>query len=434
MDRVPPYSDELERAVLGALLVDGDIVHSVKGLLAPEDFYSEQNRRVFSSMLSICDSNWQIDVQTVGEHLRRNGELEGVGGLTYLGELMSGSVTSVNTLSHAKQVKALAAQRGLLYAAQEIAARAYQAQENVNEFLGESMTTIINAASANTGNDPIHVGHQIIKVSETAMSGAATIMREPTGIIEIDNKIHGLPKKKLTVVGGRPSMGKSTIVLNAAWNIAARGPVLVFTLEDDIQSQQSRLVSKECGVPYFDMDSGGIPYDKHAAITLATARVAKSNIWFEENRLTADEICQKAIAFRGIRGGCRLCVIDHLGYVSLSKDERRMSKYECTSAHVRRFAFLAKELKCPVLLCVQLNRQVETRPDKRPGLSDLRDSGTIEEDARQVIMLYRPSVYDETASKHEMEVRVVKNSQGPTGIISLNCDITCCRIGGGREY
>jgi len=187
-------------------------------------------------------------------------------------------------------------------------------------------------------------------------------------------------------------------------------------------------------VPYFDLDGGGVQQELHGAITLATAGASQAKIWFEERRLTADEICQKAIAFRGIHGGIRLCVIDHLGYVSTSDRERRMSKYEYTADRARQFAFLAKELKCPVLLCVQLNRAVENRDDKRPRLSDLRDSGTIEEDARMVIMLYRESIYDPTASEHEMEVIIAKNTQGPTGSVLLNCDIKCCRVGGGGEY
>ncbi len=433
MDRQPPHSPESERAVLGAVLMDGELVHSVKGLLSPDDFYIGPNRIVFRSMLSVCDSNWHIDLTAVGNHLRGGGDIDKIGGLQYLNELLDGAVTTTHTLSHAKQIKALSAQRGVIRAAQEVVARGHQQQENINEFLGESMTTVINAASANTGNDPIHIGHQISKVADSAMSGEPTIMREPTGIIELDNKIHGLPKKKVIIVAGRPSMGKSTVVANAAWNIAARGPVLMFTLEDDIQSQQSRLVSRHCGVPYFDLDGGNVSADKHAAITLATAAVSKKNIWFEERKLTADEICQKAIAFKGVHGQIRLCVIDHIGYVALSKDERRMSKYEYVSNHSRKFNFLAKELKCPILLCSQLNREVEKRPDKHPQLSDLRDSGTLEEDARMVLMLYRPAVYEDNANKHEMEIGIMKNTQGPIGSVLLNCDVKCCRIGGGRE-
>jgi len=443
-DRLPPHSLESERAVLGAILMDSDLIHSVKGLLCETDFYLMPNRVVFSAMLALSESNYQIDCVSVGEWLQRHKKAEQVGGASGVGELLEGVATTVHTVSHAKQVKALSAQRGLLTAAQSIVAQSYQPQDNINEFLGQSMTAVIQAASANTGNDPTHVSHDILRIGDTAMSGAKTIMREPSGVIELDNMIHGLPKKKLVVVAGRPGMGKSTLALNMARNVARSGPVLFFTLEDDIQSQQARLISMESGVPYFDLDGGGVRQELHGAITLATANTRQLKIWFEERRLTVDEICQKTIAFRGVHGKIKLCVVDHVGYIASGSGNRERSAYDTVSDNIRQLAFLAKEIKAPVIALVQLNRKIEARGNKadgsvdfnqkKPTLGDLRDSGKIEEDARMVIMVFRKSMYDKTASEHDMDIIVSKNTQGPTGTIPVNCDIKCCRVGGGREY
>lgn len=430
-DRTPPHSAEAEAAVLGSILQNPEVIHSVRGLVTPEDFYLDKNRIVFSSMLSIIESRRKIDAVSVGEWLQERHNLADLGGLAYLNTLMDGAVTTVHAPSHARRIKALSAQRGVLHAAQCIAAQAYQAQDNIEEFLGTAMTDIVAAASANTGQDPVHIGRGISRVAEIAMSGDSTIIREPTDIFEIDNKIYGLPKKSVTSLGARPSMGKSTVALNIAHGISKKGPVLYFSLEDPIQSQQSRIVSHLSGVPYFDLEGGRVPAEKHADITIATAKVKKTNIWFEERRLTADEICQKAIAFKAQRG-MRLCVIDHLGYVARRGKEVFLPVYEYTSMHMRRFAFLAKELDCPVLLCVQLNRELERRSieERRPRLSDMRNSGTIEEDSYQVIFVYRHCVYFESAPQNEMELLVAKNKNGPTGTIFTRCDIPCCRIGG----
>ena len=208
--------------------------------------------------------------------------------------------------------------------------------------------------------------------------------------------------------------------------------------------QARQKASMESGVPYFDLDSGGVDASLHSAITLATANVRNSKIWFEERRLTLDEVCQKTIAFRGVHGKIKLCVVDHIGYIATGRGGHSRSTYDLVSDNIRQLAFLAKEIKAPVLALVQLNRKIEARGNnndgsidfnkKKPNLGDLRDSGKIEEDARMVLMVFRKSVYDKTASEHEMEVIVAKNTQGPTGSILMGCDIKCCRIGGGREY
>ena len=230
-------------------------------------------------------------------------------------------------------------------------------------------------------------------------------------------------------------MGKSTAALVAAHNISRKGPVLYFTLEDSVEGQQARLISNESGIPYFDLESGCVPHDRHQALTLAIAKVNQSKIWFEERRMTAGEICQAAIAFRA-KNGLRCCVIDHLGFVARRGRDVYLPKYEYTSNHIRLFSFLAKELECPVAVCVQLNREVEKRDidNRRPRLSDLRDSGTIEEDSHMVVFMYRHCVYVPHAPEYDAEMIVAKNKQGPVGIIHTTCDVKCCRIGGGREY
>jgi replicative DNA helicase len=410
------------------VLIDGDLAVQMCAIVRPKDFYGLANCAIWRAIETLSRRGAAVDPVTVGEALRTAGELDRVGGPTALSALIDAGALPSRAEDLARRVRDLSAQRGIVAVARGICARGEQPQESVSSFVAESLADFAaEAAAADTDSGPVHVGTDLAVVAKDAYSGRDAGARLSTGIWRIDEKVGGLPQQLLTVVGGRPAMGKSSLLLCVADHAAQSGPVLYFSFEDSVRTNQSRLISRRCGVPYFEIDAGAVGEAETGPIR-ALPEVGELKIWFVTRRSTVDDLFRDAHLFRARIGQPRLIVIDHLGLIATRG--RYVPPYEAATLKVKRLAFLGAEIGCPVLLACQLNRGVENRPDKRPRMSDLRDSGQIEEYARMIILLYRDSVYDDAADEHEIEIIVPKNTGGPAGTIRDRCDVRICRIGG----
>ena len=436
MNRVPPYDKEAEVAVLGGILLSNNAFFSVKGIISGDSFYNEVHRRIFLAMDALATRLVPIDFVTLRVELKRMGDWEKVGGIEALAGLTDAVATAQNIVHYAKIVKEKSAVRHVIGTAQEIVAKGYGGYGDPVEYLSESMASIVSAASVNTGSDPIAASDGLSAITKTALEGKQSVARRKTGIQMLDHRIGGLPKGVVTLIGARPSMGKTSIALIIAMHVASNEPVLYFTLEDSIASLQARVLSNLSGIPYFDIDRGCVPLERGPDLMLAQAEASKLRLFLEERRSTVEEIAQKSIAFMATQGKCGLIVVDHLGYIADSVHHQRKTSYDVVSDKTRSLAYVAKELGCAVILNCQLNRSLENRPDKRPLLSDFRDSGKIEEDARLAIMLYRDVMYNKEADERVLEMIIRKHTGGPGGTVAVDFDKACCRCRTltGRSY
>jgi len=417
---------EAETAVLGAVLLSEDALAQIEHWIGPGDFYTGQHRAIFKAMIAVRDSGAAIDVVTVGNRLQSDGQLEKIGGAIALSKLLDSVATIANAEHYAKIVAELSATRRVIYAAMEIAAQGFAQTWDAEDFVIEAQNQIVSAASAfeQRGDGVQMIGDNIDRTVEIAVNG-----KEPRGVVRshiaaIDRQFGGLYPGELTVLGARPSVGKSCLALNISLNAARNGKrVLYFTLEDGTENFRQRALAAYSQISFSRIRHNAVGQ----ADRLKRAADSLRNLPFgivETAGLSSSQIHAKAVAHRAKMGGLDLVVIDHLRRV---KDKGR-DRYDKTSNAVERFADMAKDMWIPVLLLAQLNRGVENRDDKRPRMSDFRESGTIEEDARAVWFLYREHFYDKGANKNEAELIASKVSQGAPGVVRIWCELETMRF------
>lgn len=425
MTPTPQHSPELEASALGAVMMSPTVLYTLRDKLADSDYHTHAHRVIWQAMCAVADKGLAVDYVTIGEHLKR---VTGDTMAKQLSEVSNACATSVTIDDVADQLADLGAQRRVLAAAQRIATEAGTPQSDIKGSIIDSIKTLSDAADRMLETDVHRLGHGIMDVIDIGMGHADKAIRVKTGIPAIDNGPGGVPTELMTVVGGRPGMGKSSLALCVAKHVAQYAPVLIYSLEDRLLSWQTRLTSHLCGVPYRDIERGMVPADRAQDLTKSVAKVNELPIYVCRRRLSSDEIARKTLAFSGRTGKPGLVVVDHLG--KIRKYRSSMSDYEARSHDANRLSELAEQVSAPVLVLCQLNRRVEGRDIKVPGLSDLRDSGKIEEDARMVILLYRGAVYNDGEDPHDMQIIIAKDSQGVTGTYNEWCDLTTCRVGG----
>lgn len=418
----PPFDQQAEESVLGSVLLNNDALANVLPILRPEHFYVRSNRVVYQAMVDLGGQGKSLDAVTIGTHLKAKGELKKIGGAVALNNLTDQIVTSVRAGEYARIVRDLHAQRSVIYAAQEIIAKGYSGVSNTEEYLTESQKAIALAASSATyGGGPRQIDADIKEIFGDLETG-----REPEGIVKtgipiIDHITGGLWPGLLTVVAGRPSMGKSCFVLNVAANVALSGKkVLYFTLEDVRKYTVRRLLSRFANIDLTDLTLRKITDTQWPNLIQAANNLSGNKpLWIEDaSALSSSAIHQIAAAHKMLHG-LDLLIIDHLGEVSERGDQtERASKAAATCRDI------AKALGIPVLLASQLNREVEKRPNKRPQLADLKQSGRIEEVARSVWFLYRPGYYDGDEKSRQLELIVAKANHGKTGTLKHWIDLS----------
>jgi replicative DNA helicase len=421
--RVPPQNNEAEQSVLGAILLDNEAAHDVTEILRPEDFYRDTHRFIFEAVLDLLDRSEPADLVTLTNELRKKGDLERIGGAAYLAELVEAVPTSASVMHHARIVKDKAVVREIIRAASDIAEKGYEGSDDVAEFLDQAERMIFGVSDVHNRNALLPIADavkQSFTQIEKAYERKELITGLSTGFKEIDKLTSGLQNSDLIIVAGRPSMGKTSLCLNIAQHAAVheKVPVAVFSLEMAREQLAMRLLCSDARIDSSRVRTGLLDEDEWMRLTNSAGLLSESSIFIDDTpQLTSFEMRAKARRLKSSRG-LGLIVVDYLQLMSSrGKSESREREISDIS---RSLKAMAKELHVPVIALSQLNRGVESRNDKRPQLSDLRESGAIEQDADLVGFIYRDEVYNkETPDKGIAEFNIVKHRNGPIGSARL---------------
>jgi replicative DNA helicase len=422
--KVPPQNLEAESSVLGGILLENDAVNIVLELLRPEDFYRESHRKVFRAMIELTDRGEPVDLITLSEYLKSRGELDAVGGSAYLASLADFVPTAANIAYYARIVREKSILRSLIRTATDIATRGYEEQGNVEEFLDTAEKVIFDISERKIKASFVAVGDMIkdtLKTVERLYERKEMVTGVPTGYEDLDKLTAGLQPSDLIIVAGRPSMGKTAFSLNVAANAAFAGVgVAVFSLEMAKEQLVLRMLCSEARVNNSKVRSGYLAERDFPKLANAAGRLHEALIYIDDTpAISVLEL--RAKARRLVRDRTKkvgLIVIDYLqlmrGMGGASNREQEISEIS------RSLKALAKELAVPVIAISQLNRRVEDRGDRRPMMSDLRESGAIEQDADVIMFIYRDEVYNQNSEvKGKAEIIVAKQRNGPIDTVEL---------------
>ncbi len=426
-DRAPPYSPEAEASVLGGMLIDRDAVAKAVEVLAETMFYREANRRLFRSMIRIFERGDVVDVVTLAEELTRTDELEAAGGPRYLSELVDKVPTAANLSYHAKIVREKALLRRLIDSASHIIRDVYeQGEREVEEVLDEAEQRIFQVAQSHDREGFVWIKEILwptFEHIERLQESATGITGVPSGFAELDRKTAGLQRGDLVIVAARPSMGKTSWVLNVAQNAAIdhEVPVAIFSLEMSKEQLVQRLLCAEGRVDAQKLRRGKLNQSEFQRLAAAAGHLNTAPLWIDDSPgATVLEMRAKARRLKA-ETDIGLLIIDYMQLMSGHRS--RESRQQEVSEISRGLKALAKELDMPVVALSQLSRAPEQRTDHRPQLSDLRESGSIEQDADLVMFLYRPEYYAKPEDRMELEGQaeliIGKQRNGPTGTVPL---------------
>ncbi len=434
-DRLPPQNLEAEQSVLGAVLLDNAVLPRVIELLQPEDFYRGQHRRLFAAMLDLFERDESIDLITLRERLEQKNQLEEAGGAAYLSSLVDLVPTAANIAYHARIVREKAMMRGLISASTEIAAMSYEGSRDVEQVLDEAERRIflLSERSVRNGFVPLRaVMKDSFKVIEKLFEKKHHVTGVASGFTDLDQMTCGFQPSDLVIIAGRPSMGKTAFVLNIAEHIGLeeRLPVAVFSLEMSREQLAMRMLSSVSGVDGNRLRRGFLSREDWPLLSRAAGKLAEAPIFIDDSAAcTVLEIRAKSRRLKA-ESGLALVIVDYLQLIR--GRDRSESRQQEISEISRSLKSLAKELKVPVIALSQLSRAVESRGgDKRPQLSDLRESGAIEQDADVVAFIFREDMYRDDADQQQgvAEVIVRKQRNGPTGTVKLAFRKECTRFG-----
>ncbi|MEW6140628.1 MAG: replicative DNA helicase [Thermodesulfobacteriota bacterium] len=419
--KVPPQFVEGERAVLGGLLLDNDMLPRVVAILKPEDFYREAHRHIFAAIVQLFSRNEPVDWLTLTAALKTAGLLETVGGVPYLTELIDAVPSAANILHYAEKVKERATLRKLISVATEISTRSYEMQEDVDELVDQAEELIFSVGESRIGPGFVHI-QELMKASfetiENLYERKENITGVPSGFRDLDNLTAGFQRSDLIIIAGRPSMGKTSFALNVGMYAAmeARIPVGVFSLEMSKAQIALRILCSRARVNLKSLRTGFLSPEDWSRLTLAVGNISDAPIFVDDSpAINSLELRAKARRLKKEKN-LGLIVVDYLqlmkGHVRADSREKEISDIS------RNLKALAKELDVPVIALSQLNRQVEQRPDKRPHLADLRESGAIEQDADVILFIYRDEVYNDSPDnpkRGQAEIIIGKQRNGPIG-------------------
>jgi replicative DNA helicase len=422
-DKLQPHNIEAEEAVLGSLLIDTDAIIRVSTFLQPTDFYVERHGWVYEAVLELHERRQPADLVTLSDELERRGQLDDVGGAAYLTTLMNVTPTSIHVEFYARIVERTAVLRRLIDAAGKIAQLAYQDSDDVEQIVDRAEEIIFGISERRVDRDlrPIHsVLDQYYDRIEYLYQHQGEIIGIPTGLADLDKLLGGLQRSDMVVMAGRPGMGKTSLGLSIALQAARRWQkrVALFSLEMSDEQLVQRLVSAETGIDSQRLRLGKIEADEWATFYQAIRLLSETSIFIDDTpAISALELRTKARRLHA-EHGLDLLIVDYLQLMrGGSRNENRQQEISFISRSIKA---LARELNIPVLALSQLSRQVESRHDKRPMLSDLRESGSIEQDADVVLFIYRDEIYNvDTEFPNIAEIIVSKHRSGPTGIFSV---------------
>jgi replicative DNA helicase len=422
-----PHDLEAEQALLGSILQNRDVLPAVRPLVAPDAFYLARHADLYAAMLRLLDQRTPPDTRTLAIALGRDG-LDRIGGVAYLTDLATGVFVSVHAEHYARRIQTLAIQRALIDAGGRIAALAYQAYQAPERPLDEVLTAAQHLLTqvrerAIAGHAPVamlDIAGDLYErlTAETPPRGAAT------GLTELDRLLGALYPGNLYVLAARPGVGKTALALTMALAASDTGRVLICALEMTRAEIGSRVLAHATGLDAQRLHGVRLRSDDLPRVVQGLGTIGNVPIWVDDQAgVSVDEICARAAVFAQADGHPpALIVIDHLGLIRIEL-ARGENEAAAVGRVTRRLKQLAKDLATPVLLLVQLNRNVEHRTNRVPQLSDLRDSGRIEEDADVVICMYREELYDKaTDRKGIAELHIAKHRNGPLGVITCQFD------------
>lgn len=426
--RTYPHDLDAEKSVLGAILLHESALLDVDGL-EPRHFYRQAHAVIFKAIRALSMRGIVPDGLTVKDALARSGTLESTGGFAYLASLVDGVPRSSNVTHYAEIVREKADRRSLIIAGQLLADEAFSGDEDVKTLINRASQSLFAVERQGSGSDPVSMASLMPKVMDQierwqANKGGVTGLA--TGYRDLDDMLCGLQPQELVVLAARPSMGKSALAMNIAEHVAVHldKSVLVFSLEMSALSLGVRELSGEAEVDSYRIKRGRLGGGDYARISHAYGVLGNERMWVDESPYKTVQDIRSTSRRMKLERGLDLVVIDYLQLIA-SEGKRHENRVLEIATMTRALKGLAKELGIPVILLSQLNRQSENRPDNKPRLSDLRDSGAVEQDADVVLLLYREAQYPDRrteANAFDAEIGVAKQRNGPTGTVYLRFD------------
>jgi replicative DNA helicase len=425
--RVPPHSIQAEQSLLGGLMLDNNAWDKVADQVNEHDFYRKEHRLVFHALSLLAEDGQPLDVVTLAESLERRDELEPAGGLAYLGAIAKDTPSAANILAYAKIVRENAVMRRLVSVGSEIADSAFRPEgRNAAELLDNAERRVFEIADqvsrGGGGFQPIKtLLTQAVNRIESLFEREEPITGLASGFTDFDMMTSGLQGSDLIIIAGRPSMGKTTYAMNIAEHVAIkhRRPVAVFSMEMPGDSLAMRMMSSLGRIDQHRVRTGKLEEDEWPRLTSAVSMLAQAPLFIDDTpALNPTELRARARRLKREQGDLALIVIDYLQLMQApGEGENRATEISAIS---RSLKSLAKELGVPVVALSQLNRSLEQRPNKRPVMSDLRESGAIEQDADLIVFIYRDEVYNEDSpDKGKAEIIIGKQRNGPIGKVML---------------
>lgn len=427
MDRTLPHNLEAEKCVLGAILINNHAFNQATEVIDAEDFYRDAHRRIFERMVGLSERSMPIDLVTLKDELSRAGELDDVGGPAYIAALTDGVPRSANVEHYARIVKERSTLRKLIQSASDVLSRAYDAEEDADQLLDEAERSIFSIAENRMRSgfvklsDLVDSGYQMI---EKLQQQRGLVTGVPSGFIELDEMTSGWQPSDLIIVAARPAMGKTSFVLNMALNAASQADksVGIFSLEMSKEQLFMRMLTCEARVDQHRFRGGFLGEQDYARLVEAFARLHEAKVFIDDT---------PSVGILEMRAKCRRLMLEHgldliiVDYLQLMQGRGRFESRQQEMASISRaLKILAKELNVPIIALSQLSRATETRSDHRPQLSDLRESGALEQDADIVMFIFREEMYPvegqvNPESEGVAEIIIGKQRNGPTGTARL---------------
>ncbi len=424
-ERTLPHNLDAEKAVLGAILIHNDAFNSAAELIDSRDFFRDAHRRIFDRMVALSERGDAIDFVTLKDELQRSGELDEVGGPAYISSLADGVPRSANVEHYARIVKEKATLRGLIHSATRIIAEAYQAEEDADLILDSAEKAIFEIAEGriSAGFTPLRdLVQSSFATIEKLQEQRNAITGVPSGFQDLDEMTAGFQPSDMIILAARPAMGKTSFVLNVAQNAAKKGKTVgVFSLEMSKEQLFLRLLTSEAMIDAHKFRTGYLTEKDYGKLSHALGSLAELPIYIDDT---------PGVGLLEMRAKCRRLAAQHtldlvvIDYIQLMQGRGRFeSRQQELTSISRSIKILAKELNIPIIALSQLSRAPESRTDHRPQLSDLRESGALEQDADLVMFIYRAEVYDKEETKPEelgtAEIIIGKHRNGPIGSVRL---------------
>jgi replicative DNA helicase len=424
-DRIPPQNLEAEQAVIGSILLQAEALITAMERVQTDDFYDKSHQLIFEAMIELGEAGQPIDLVTLTSKLQDKGQLEDIGGVSYLSKLAHGVPTAANVDYYAQIIEEKAMLRRLIRAATQIVSEGYAGGEDVPGMLSDAERRILEISNSRSGSGFIAIRDVVMEVFdkvEKLHQNRGTTTGIPSGFVDLDKMTAGFQRSDLIIVAARPSVGKTAFALNIAQNVAVRAKetVAIFSLEMSAAQLVQRMICAEANLDANVLRTGEFKGDEDwAKLTMGIAALAEAEIYIDDTPgVTVADIRAKCRRLKTEKG-LGMIVIDYLQLIH-GRGKAGENRQQEVSEISRTLKQIARELEVPVIALSQLSRGVEQRQDKRPMMSDLRESGSIEQDADIVAFLYRDDYYNqETEKKNIIEIIIAKQRNGPVGTVEL---------------